>query len=305
MPSLNPFQQPGQWYQGNTHSHSTESDGQVSLDERFGMYRENGYDFLVITDHHLVSDVTSYSRDGFLAISGSEVHPPNPYGGDRYHFVAINIHEAIPADKMHPNEAIAAIREQGGLAVLCHPYWCGHTLSDLAPLQGYFAVEVFNATCNGIGKAYGESHWDDLLDTAGPVNGIAADDSHHASRDVFHGWIKVKAPDLSAEAITEALAAGSYYSTQGPELLDLAVGQTEIANPQGENRQVAEVSVKCSPAQSIVFKGQRSRGRRFDAPEGEALTEAIYPVMRGEKYVRVEVTDADGKRAWSNPLYFD
>ena len=304
MPHVNPFQQPGQWYRGNTHSHSTVSDGQVSLEERFGMYRDAGYGFLVITDHHQVSDVTPYSSEGFLAISGSEVHPPNPYGGDRYHFVAINIHEAIPADDLHPNEAIAAIGEQGGLAVVCHPYWCGHTLNDLAPLRGYFAVEVFNATCDGIGKAYGEAHWDELLDVAGPVSGIAADDSHHASRDVFRGWLQVKARELSVAAIQEALRTGSFYSTQGPEILDLAVAEKEFTNAKGEAHRAPEVRVKCSPAQRIVFKGQRSRGRSLSAANGEALTEAAYPVLRGEKYVRVEITDAEGKRAWSNPLYF-
>ena len=31
MFNANPFRQPGQWYRGNTHSHSTESDGQLSI----------------------------------------------------------------------------------------------------------------------------------------------------------------------------------------------------------------------------------------------------------------------------------
>ena len=74
----NPFKSPGQWYRGNTHSHSTESDGRLPMDERFAAYREHSYDFLVLTDHRTVNDVSSFSTDGFLAISGSEVHPSNP-----------------------------------------------------------------------------------------------------------------------------------------------------------------------------------------------------------------------------------
>ena len=50
MFNANPFQQPGQWYRGNTHSHSTESDGQLSIGDRFAAYRDAGYDFLVLTD---------------------------------------------------------------------------------------------------------------------------------------------------------------------------------------------------------------------------------------------------------------
>src|SRR5205809_696913 len=79
---------------------------------------------------------------------------------------------------MHPNDVIAAVKAQGGEAVLCHPYWCGHTIVDLSPLTGYFAVEVYNDTCMGIGKGFSEPHCDDLLDRCGPTFGIAADDAH-------------------------------------------------------------------------------------------------------------------------------
>jgi hypothetical protein len=305
MPPVNPFKLPGRWYRGNTHSHSTESDGQISIAERFAQYRDGGYDFLVLTDHRKVSDVSAHSRDGFLAISGSEVHPENPYGGDRYHIVAINIHEPIDDAKMHPNDVIAAIRAQGGLAVLCHPYWCGHTLSDFAPLTGYFAVEVYNDTCMGIGKGFSEPHWDDLLDRCGPTFGIAADDAHGVEHDVFHGWIMVKSPDLRLESILEALRTGAFYSTLGPEILDLELVDTEVTTSRGETRPARKIVVRCSPAQSIVFKAQRSRGRRYLPAKGELLTQAEHVLSGAEKYLRVEVTDPSGKRAWSNPFFFD
>ena len=113
MYNANPFLQPGQWYRGNTHSHSTESDGQLPMSERFGAYREAGYDFLVLTDHRKVNDVSAYSTSDFLAIPGSEVHPSNPYGGATYHFVAINIHETLNCAKMHPNAVLDEIKAQG------------------------------------------------------------------------------------------------------------------------------------------------------------------------------------------------
>lgn len=304
MEFVNPFRRPGRWLRGNTHSHSTESDGKLPLADRFAQYREGGYQFLVLTDHGKVSDVAAHSTPEFLAISGSELHPPNPYGGDRYHFVAINLREPVPYENRHPNEVIQAVRDQGGLAVVCHPYWCGHTLRDLAPLEGYFAVEVYNDTCMRIGKGYSEPHWDDLLDTVGPCWGIAADDAHGVEDDVFHGWVMVKAEELSLEAVLGAFREGAFYSTQGPEILDLDVQTGEVPSGNHPPRQVPVVTVECSPARAIVFKGQRSRGNRIVASEGEALTRAEYPVLSGEKYVRVEVTDHEGRRAWSNPVFF-
>ena len=297
MSNANPFKHPGQWYRGNTHSHSTESDGKLPMAERFAAYREAGYDFLVLTDHRKVNDVSTYSDDGFLAISGSEVHPNNPYGGDTYHIVGINLHERINCAELHPNAVIEEIKRQGGEAVLCHPYWCGHTLLDYLPLSGYFAVEVYNDTCMGIGKGFSEQAWDDLLDRGGPVFGIAADDAHGTEHDCFHGWVMVKAPELTTDAIMTGFRTGAFYSTLGPELIDL-----ELVDEGEEKR---SVTVKCSPAQSIVFKAQRSRGKRIVAPEGETLTEETYEVPSSVKYVRVEITDENGKKAWSNPFFFN
>ena len=293
MLNINPFQQPGQWYRGNTHTHSTESDGKLPIADRFAAYREKGYDFLVLTDHRKVNDVQDYSTSDFLAISGSEVHPQNPYGGATYHIVAINIHEPVNCAKMHPNAVLDDIKAQGGEAVLCHPYWCGHTVSDFLPLRGYFAVEVYNDTCMSIGKGFSEQAWDDLLDRGGPVFGIAADDAHGVTHDCFHGWVMVKSPELTLEGIMEALRTGAFYSTLGPEISDITVNHAD-----------KKITVKCSAAQSIVFKAECHRGRRVLAPEGATLTEATYQVPEDAKYVRVEVTDETGKKAWSNPFFF-
>ena len=211
MSNVNPFKQSGQWYRGNTHSHSTESDGRLPMADRFAAYREAGYNFLVLTDHRKVNDVSAHSRDNFLAIPGSEVHPNNPYGGDTYHIVGINLHERINCAELHPNAVIEEINRQGGAAVLCHPYWCGHTLLDYLPLNGYFAVEVYNDTCMGIGRGFSEQAWDDLLDKAGrPVFGIAADDAHGTEHDCFHGWVMVKATELTTDAIMTAIPHGCF-----------------------------------------------------------------------------------------------
>jgi hypothetical protein len=40
------------------------------------------------------------------------------------------------------------------------------------------------------------------------------------------------------------------------------------------------------------------------APPGEAITEAEFPLTGSERYVRIEVTAPDGKKAWSNPFFF-
>ena len=106
----------------------------------------------------------------------------------------------------------------------------------------------------------------------------------------------MKATD-SHRRIMTGVRSGAFYFNPRTGDIDLDVVD------EGEEKK--SVSVKCSPAQSIVFKAQRSRGKRIVAPEGEALTEGTYELPSGIKYVRVEITDETGKKAWSNPFFFE
>ena len=296
MTYQNPFAAEGRFYRGNTHTHTTLSDGVLSPADRCRAYREAGYDFLVITDHDVICDVSDLSRDDFLVIPGVELHPPNPYGGDTYHIVALGIRQPIDSRNMHPNEVIAAVGAQGGLACLAHPYWCGHTLTDYASLKGYFAIEVFNDTCRrGIGKGVSESHWDDMLDRLGPTVGIACDDAHKADADVFGGWTMVKAPELSERAILQALQDGAFYSTQAPQFHDIRVKHPNAGEPV--------LDVTCSPVRSVIFKGRASSGEHCIGQNGQLLSQARHVCKPAEKYIRVELEDPDGKKAWANPFF--
>jgi hypothetical protein len=290
----NPFALPGRFYRGNAHAHSTFSDGALKLEDRFEAYRERGYDFLVMTDHNTTNPVDHCSRDGFLAVPGIELHPPNPYGGETYHIVGIGVGEMIDPVPDHPNDVIAAINDQGGLAIMAHPYWCGHTLLDFVEVRGYIGIEVYNTTCCvSIGKGHSESHWDDLLDRVGPVVGLAVDDCHRVTEDAFQGWVMVKAEELTVPAVLNAIRTGAFYSTQGPEIKDLRIEMT----PTGPSLQVST-----SPVNRIAFKARAYNGDCLDAQDGELLTAAECPMLIQHGYLRVEITAPDGKKAWSNPF---
>jgi hypothetical protein len=70
--------QDAKWYRGNTHAHTTNSDGNASPEAVARWYREHGYAFVVITDHEHVTNVEPLNaqlavRDSFLVMSGQEV----------------------------------------------------------------------------------------------------------------------------------------------------------------------------------------------------------------------------------------
>ena len=50
------FTKEGNWYKGNIHCHTTNSDGCLTPEEVVKIYKDQGYSFLAISDHDLYSD---------------------------------------------------------------------------------------------------------------------------------------------------------------------------------------------------------------------------------------------------------
>jgi hypothetical protein len=287
----NPFALPGNWYKANLHTHTNRSDAWRTPEQVCDEYRLAGYALLAITDHNRVTDVTHLSADGFVVVRGAEIDGGKGELGTSYHVVGID----LPADyamppKDDPQGIINSILAAGGFCFLAHPYWSSQTVHDLLPLTGHIGVEVYNYSCRNIGKAANEEVWDDLLIRGRRPLGFAVDDAHWHNPDSRGAWIMVKAEEPSKQALLRAIREGAFYSSTGPRIRDFGIA---------EGRAYAV----CSPAQQIVFVCDGSRGY-FALPEGdEPLTRAEVRLSGGEKYVRLQVTDWQGRRAWSNPLF--
>jgi len=289
----NPFEMPGEWFKGNLHTHTTRSDGRADPDERIAEYRDAGYDFLALTDHWVVSQDAAKSTADFLIIDGVECNVGGPNDSEMYHIVGLNVPPDVPLQEPMTTEAIkAALLGSGALVELAHPYWSGNTASYMIEtLKGMFALEVFNATTVDVNKGAAGVHWDNVLDQGARVFGLAVDDSHRPGYDALKAWVMVKAPSLDLASVIEALKTGAFYSTTGPVIEDVAI-------------QDGHVRVRCSPATSVSFMGQRYYGRRYAAAPGETMCEAEYPLRGEERYLRIEVAGATGGMAWTNPIYF-
>ena len=91
------------WYRGNIHTHTTESDGDAEPEKVAAWYREHGYDFLVLSDHnHLTLLDYGNGRDGSLGplmIPGEEVTLPLDDDGVPVHLGAVGIDRLVePVD---------------------------------------------------------------------------------------------------------------------------------------------------------------------------------------------------------------
>jgi predicted metal-dependent phosphoesterase TrpH len=304
---MNPFSTPGIWLKSALHVHTTASDGKVTPRQALQAYRGLGYDLVAITDHDRITQVDP--PEGMTLLSGAEwgaVVPDSPAG---FHFITIGMQgqhgHANDSVTMPPGEAaqIMALRNQPyemakllrGLCrvlIVAHPYWSALTTELLDRLEGVSFLEVYNHGCE-VEDGLGYSHyvWDQLLARGKQWNAVAVDDSHWAINDHGGGWVMIKAPDRSAAAVTDALAAGSFYSSAGPVIEDFQVeGRT--------------ARVRCSAAASILFRCNGSLGNGMHrAKEGEELTAAEHVLPGRAKFLRAEVTDAQGRKAWTNPIY--
>jgi hypothetical protein len=130
---------------------------------------------------------------------------------------------------------------------------------------------------------------DEAIARGARLNAYAADDAHFGTPDAGGGWVMVKAETLEPEPILDALKRGDFYSSQGPEIHDIAVS--------GE-----EVTVACSPASWIVAAGAGSGTR---CAYGQDLRRATLSLdcFGEDGYFRITVTDYKGRQAWSNPIW--
>jgi len=303
---LNPYAPEGRWFKVNLHMHTSRSDGRLAPADAVEAYRRDGYHVLAVTDHDQLFGPGDLDDPGLLLLPAQEVHiNGNTDDGCAYHFVALGVRTHIPRPGAG-QDAVAAIRKQKGLAVLCHPLWSNMRQQEMDAITGCFAVEIWNGVCERmLGKGNSVFYWDSYLSRFDPVSlepggprrplwGIAVDDAHRYPDDLGQGWTWVQLPRggrrPSVSAVLKALREGAFYSTRGPRIETLTLEDGVLR-------------VHTSAAVSIRFVGKGARVRH--RVSGEHLKVAEYEIDGEERYIRIEVEDRGGRSAWSNPIWID
>ncbi|MBN1445216.1 MAG: PHP domain-containing protein [Candidatus Omnitrophica bacterium] len=280
MNFVNPFEVKGNWYKGNLHTHTTNSDGEATPEEVLEIYGKAGYNFLCITDHNKITEAKA--PENMLFLRGSEKNSRN-------HIVGIELQEEFDGEGLTDQQIIDRMNLQNAIVIIAHPYWSGVTSGELLRLNGYLGIEVFNTVCNRLlGKGYSTVHFDEMLQTGRKIMGFASDDTH-SRKDAAHSFIMAKADSCTKKDILASIKNGCFYSSTGVIIKNL-----EIAG--------SSIKVTCPPAEAIDFIAFNSSGKRFTAEKGE-IEHAEYAVRGNEIYIRIEITGRNGKKAWTNPLF--
>ena len=281
----------GEWFKGNVHMHTTLSDGRLATPVAAKFYADRGYDFISITDHG-VPFVGAESDDEFplMILDGIELDGEDDEGS-YYHAVCIGNVGGVTRD-MGFMGALEKARSQGSFLIWAHPHWSFNTVAE-GMRHGFDGIEIYNSSSHiAFGNGLATFHWDMILRERLGMLGFATDDSHfiEAAPLEANGWIMVNAPELSEEAIMASIREGNFYSSGGPEFRSITI--------ESGNRVVAETS----PVEHTRLIGPMGKHKYKGAFDRGPITHTHFRIPDDWAFARLEIEDANGKTAWSNPL---
>jgi hypothetical protein len=303
-----PVGSPNRWFKGNTHTHTLNSDGDSTPDDVVRWYREHGYHFVVLTDHNFLTSVDGLNAlhgasQKFLVVKGEEL--TDRADGKPLHINGLDVSREIAAQGGSTivevlQRSVDAIRGANGVPHINHPnFGWAITTDQLAQVKNNRLFEIFNGhpqvnNVGGGGVPGLEEMWDALLSRGIDLYGIAVDDAHYFKQagnpdlpGPGRGWVYVRAPQLEARALVEALDRGDFYASTGVVLDDLRVDAKTIT---------VTVKPETWAKYRIQFIGKNGRLLRETMDSS-----ATYQFTGDEGYVRARVLESSGRRAWIQP----
>lgn len=298
----------GKWYKGNTHTHTSETDGDSSPEIVASWYKAHGYNFLVLSDHEIRLDLSKLSHledSAFRFVPGEEI--TGKFGTKPVHLNGINISRVLAplADTTAVatvQRTVDSVRAAGGVPQINHPnFGWALTEDDLMKVKGVNLFEIHNGhplvNNEGGGDSPGmEAVWDYLLSHGKRMYGIASDDAHHFKEEFSpklanpgKGWVTVHATKLEPASIAAALDAGHFYASTGVELASIVVKDQDM-------------KINISQYKNFKYTTQ------FIGDNGEILkttgdNPATFHLNRKLTYVRAKIADSNGAKAWTQPVF--
>lgn len=290
------------WLKGDTHLHTNNSDGVLTLQQLIAECRKKNLDFIMVTDHNYNSVKESYFDGGMLVIQGQEItdylghvniwgkkvpqQPCNTATGERLYDIKTE------ADFTN---LLDLCRKAGAQISLNHPF-CTNCPYRMDPENYDFdCVEVWN-TIQHSDNMKCRDWWVGELLKGRRLAAVGGSDFHReygitpflASPTTY-----VLCEEKSEEAILKALKEGRGVVTNSPDagMIYLTAGTAQIGDTvclsAGLHAEIrvtklrAKHTVRIYNNEKIIFEHRAKRGE-------ESFTAAV--PIRGKGFVRAEIT---------------
>lgn len=325
-------------YDGVLHVHTRYShDSQGSLDEVVEAARNEGLDFVILTEHNTLAPLREGKQgfhDGVLVLAGMEISAADG------HLLALGVTEEIERHGRSAQDLINEVNRQGGIALIAHPAgskspWRNwevtgihglevYTLSDdmregsplFLALQAFlFPARPFYASRLSR-PAQALKHWDRMLLRDGRRVGVGAVDAHEIHglgmrippyRHTFQlarTHLLVSGERLGAEAVYEALRkAHAFVSIP---LVGDARGFSFWAQQGGRAVGILGDEVALAPGLKLVAWAPAA-GRMVLFKDGQEvasqMTQGWTVPVQGPGIYRLEVERHGKPWIFSNPIF--
>lgn len=321
--------QNGKFFKANLHCHTTISDGKMTPEEIKEVYKSNGYSVVAFTDHAVLIPHPELADEGFLPLNSYELdvneHSPRKLDSRVCHMCLI----ALEPNNVKPvcfhrskyltgngvnyvsqveydepdyireysaeciNDMTKKARDNGFFVTYNHPTWSREGHNEYSKYNFMNAMEIYNSECEVLGYyEYNEKDYDDMLYGGKRIYCVATDDTH-SKEACFGGFTMIKAEKLEYKTITDAMVAGNFYASQGPEIHNLWFEDGIL-------------HIDCSDVKSIRLNTGIRAAKNIVSRDGTSLMNTAEFVIKPEYgYVRLTLTDEDGKHAYTNAYFTD
>lgn len=222
-----------QWFKGDTHLHTINSDGVLTKGQLVDACKKKGLDFMIITDHNFNSVESSYYDGDMLVIQGQELTDDpghvNIWGKKVPTEPPYKLDTAQDYDKL-----ISACKECGAVASVNHPFCsnCGFHL-DLEAYP-FDCVEVWN-TIQHTDNMKNRDWWAGQLLKGKRIAAVGGSDYHRDRAGIpllAMPTTIVHAKANTEEEILKAMVEGRSVVTNTPDstMIYLSCGEANIGD---------------------------------------------------------------------------
>jgi len=314
------------WVSGDSHTHTTYSDGSGTIAQNFAQAQKQGIDYVTITDHSNSRGwddaLVAGPQYGIIPIRGNE------YADNRTHALFINVNQEKKYCSIAPTIAVPMFKNDTngeGLVYVAHPFWAeGDDYWQNAngwetPIDG---IEVWNSWWGAkyVANAKAFVKWDKLNKQGRRLYGIATTDTH-SSRYIGEGYTTVFVEEYTAKGILDGHRAGRMYGSNGP-IVNFRLGNAMMGDAVGISKNGKAVTLEISgeyflPLSKILLikNGEVVYTKDINANK---FAERVEVLVKPGDFIRMEVegTETDTRKldgptfdtsapfAFTNPIFF-
>ena len=316
------------WVSGDSHNHSTYSDGEGTILQNFEQAQKQGIDFVTITDHSNSKGwddaMIAGTQYGIIPIRGNEYNSPTTHA----HALFINVNQEKNYSSQEPMVAVPTFKNDTngeGLVYVAHPFWPdGEDYWEKvngweAPIDG---IEVWNVWWAGRYPLNVQAFekWDELNKQGRRLYGIATTDTHSV-RYIGEGYTTVFVEEYTAKGILNGHRTGRMYGSNGP-VLDFRTGSAMMGDKVGISADGETVAIEISakyvlPLSRVLLKknGEVVFTKDINA---NSFAESVKVFVKPGDFIRMEIdgTETDTRKldgpsydtsapfAFTNPIFF-